>query len=124
MRPISSASEMNSAGETWPRVGWFQRSRASKPPIRFVLQIEDRLIVDFELAVTERVAQVQLQRAAHLQTRVHLGLEEPPGCAAVGFRQVERHIGILQQLVEAVPSPGAIEMPTLTLIVRRWPSIS
>ena len=34
MRPVSSAQAMNSPGMTRPRVGWFQRSSASKPVIR------------------------------------------------------------------------------------------
>ena len=32
-RPVLSAIGMKSAGETMPRSGWFQRSRASKPQI-------------------------------------------------------------------------------------------
>ncbi len=36
MRPSSSARGMNSAGETKPRVGCFQRKSASKPQIRSV----------------------------------------------------------------------------------------
>ncbi len=79
MRPISSASEMNSAGGDLAarRVVPAQQGLETADPV--LLQIEDRLIVDLELAVAaECVAQIKLQRAAHLQTHVHLGLEEPP----------------------------------------------
>jgi hypothetical protein len=31
MSPLSSATGMNSAGDTGPRSGWVQRSRASAP---------------------------------------------------------------------------------------------
>ena len=37
IRPISSASGMNSAGETMPRLGEFQRSSASQPVISSVI---------------------------------------------------------------------------------------
>ncbi len=34
MRPVSSATEMNSTGDTTPRVAWFQRISASKQVTR------------------------------------------------------------------------------------------
>ena len=34
MRPVSSATGMNCAGETMPWPGWFQRSKASVPMMR------------------------------------------------------------------------------------------
>ena len=34
MKPVSSASGMKRSGGTRPRVGWFQRTRASKPSNR------------------------------------------------------------------------------------------
>jgi len=36
MMPASSAKGMNSLGGTRPRVGWFQRIRASQPVTRLV----------------------------------------------------------------------------------------
>ena len=39
------------------------------------------------------------QRAARLQARVHAGLEEAEGAAAVGLGAIERHVGVLQELV-------------------------
>ena len=36
MSPVCSATRMNSAGGSSPRVGWFQRTNASKPVMRWV----------------------------------------------------------------------------------------
>ena len=100
--PISSASGMNSAGDTRPRSGWFQRSSASKPVMLVGPQVDERLVVQLELAVGERLAQVELERAARLQPRVHLGLEEAVDAAPVRLGAIERHVGVLQQLVGVV----------------------
>src|SRR6185436_2250782 len=40
------------------------------------LQIDDRLIVQPELAIDERAPQIELERAAALHGRIHLGLKE------------------------------------------------
>ncbi len=63
------------------------------------LQIKDRLVVNLELAVGDGLAQVELERAARLQTLVHLALEEAMGAAAVALGEVERHVGVLQEQV-------------------------
>ena len=63
------------------------------------LQVEDRLVVDLELAVGDGLAQVELERAARLQPLVHLALEEAVRAAAVALGEVERHVGVLQQQV-------------------------
>src|SRR6202008_3650785 len=63
------------------------------------LQQQDRLIMDLELAVGDRLAQVELEQAARLQPLVHLALEEAMGAAAVALGEVERHVGVLQQQV-------------------------
>ena len=73
IRPISSATGMNSAGDSRPRAGWFQRSRASTPTTLPARKVDDRLIVDLELAAVARVAQLVLELAARLRRRVHLG---------------------------------------------------
>ena len=63
-------------------------------------QIVDRLIIDLELVVLERVAQIELQQPARLQARVHFRFEEPPGAAPVRLGAVKRDIGAFEQLVE------------------------
>ena len=45
IRPVSSATGMNSTGETSPRSGCSQRTRASNPAIRPVVERDDRLVV-------------------------------------------------------------------------------
>ena len=64
-------------------------------------QIEERLVVDLEGAGGERVAQVELEVAPGLGADVHLRLEEAPGAAPLGLRPVERHVGVLEEVVGA-----------------------
>ena len=47
----------------------------------------------------ERIAQIEFQRAAHLQADVHFRLEEPPDRPAIRLGEVERDIGAFQQFV-------------------------
>ena len=63
------------------------------------LQVENRLVVDLELAVGDGLAEVELQRAPQLQPLVHLALEEAVRAAAVALGEVERHVGVLQQQI-------------------------
>ena len=62
-------------------------------------ELEEGLVVELELACRQRLAQVALQRAAHLHLRVHLVLEEAVGAAAVGLGAVECEIGVADELV-------------------------
>ena len=64
MRPVSSATEMNSTGGTLPRVGMLpsqQRLEAANPVL---LQIENWLEVEAELPALQCLAQVELELAA------------------------------------------------------------
>ena len=54
IRPLSSAKGMKSAGETLPRVGWFQRTSASTATVRAGVEVDDRLVVHRELAPFDR----------------------------------------------------------------------
>ena len=74
-----------------------QQRLAADDPV--VADVDQRLVVQLELAAHERLAQVDLQRAARLHARVHLRLEEAVGAAAVGLGAVQRHVGVLQQLI-------------------------
>ena len=56
--PVSSARRMNSVGSIGPRVGWFQRTSASTPTIRPVARVDDRLVVDLEVAPADAPAEV------------------------------------------------------------------
>ena len=99
IRPVSSATGMNSDGGIRPRSGCGQRSSASKPMISPVAEIDQRLVVDLELAV----------RRAPCAGRSRAGGAPAPGrpsparrsgsALAVGLGAVERHVGVLQQVV-------------------------
>ena len=77
-----------------------QRLAAADPA---VLEVKQRLIVQLEAAVDDGLAQLQLQTAPRLGARVHAGLEEPVGAAAVALRAIEREVGVAQQLIEVEP---------------------
>ena len=61
-----------------------------------------RLVVDLELLLGERLAQVVFQHAAGLQAGIHRGLEHAIGAAAVRLGAVERGVGVAQQRVGVV----------------------
>ena len=117
IRPVSSASGMNSAGEIMPRCGWRQRTSASQPVIALVCRLETGLVVDLEAAVDDRLAQIHFQAAAGADLGVHLGFEEAIGAAAGGLGRVHRQIRVLQDLVEI----GAVAAaPARCRCWRRW----
>ena len=85
------------------RVGWDQPARGMLPAGER-LESEDlavdlglRLIVQDELVVRDRRAQIVLQRVALAQAPVHVGVEEADHVAAVGLGAVERGIGVGEQ---------------------------
>ena len=94
--------------------GCGQRSSASQERSA-VCGCRRRLVVQVEGLIRERVAQVELQAAARLRPRFHLGLEEAPSPAAVRLRPVERHVGVLQQLIGIDCRRAASAMPMLAL---------
>ena len=61
--------------------------------------VADRLVIDLEFLAPQRGAQVEFQEPPRLRARVHPGLEEAVGAAAVLLGAVERKIGLLQQFV-------------------------
>ena len=63
------------------------------------MQSQQRLVVQFEFAVCERPPQRDFERAPRLHTCVHGRLEEAIAAAAVGLGAVQRHVGVLQELV-------------------------
>ena len=85
MSPHSSATGMNSAGETNPSSGCGQRTSASAPVISPVCEVDERLIMHLEVALGERRAQVRLHAPARLHACVHLGLEIAEVPATVPF---------------------------------------
>ena len=100
IRPVSSATGMNSAGEIMPRSGWRQRNSASQPETSPAAEIDQRLVMDLEAAVGQRLAQILLHGEARLGARVHGRLEEAVGAASVGLGAIHRKVGILDELVE------------------------
>ena len=84
---------MNSAGEHHAALGWFQRSSASMRDDLVVREIDQRLVGELELARRQRVAQVELERAARLDARIHVRLEEAEGAAPFRLGAIEREVG-------------------------------
>ncbi len=76
-----------------------QRLAAGDPP---ALQVDDRLVVEREFVVDDRLAEVEFDCAAGLHARVHLDLEEAIEAAAVRLGPVEREVGVLHQGIRLV----------------------
>ena len=64
--------------------------------------VADRLVVGLEFVALQRRAQIHLQQPPRLRARIHAGLEEAIGAAAVRLGAVQREVGVLQQLVRIV----------------------
>ena len=63
------------------------------------LEVDERLVVELELAVGQRLAQVELQLAARLHVGVHVRLEEAVDAAPLALGAVQGEVGVLEQLV-------------------------
>ena len=99
IRPVSSASGIKSTGEIIPRCGMSpsdQRFDAGHLP---GLDVDDGMIVQLELFVRQRVAQLDLVGAACARLHAHSILEKSVGVAALGLRLIEREIGVFHQLI-------------------------
>ena len=97
-------------GQTDEAIGWHQSHRrmpptqqrltAGDPP---ATDIDLRLIEQFQLPARQRLAQLQFHRAARLNCRVHLGLEETEHAASVLLGPIQREIGALEHQVGIQP---------------------
>ena len=106
IRPVSSATGMNSAGETMPRSGWCQRNSASKP--------HDLVALAGRPAAGSR-ARTRRWRAPcadRVPARAAPACARPSParrsdrCRALRLGAVEREVGVLQQLVRLVAVVG------------------
>ena len=61
--------------------------------------VDERLVVQLELAARDGVAQIGFQRVARLELGRHRFIEDGEAVAARRFRAVERKVGLLQQLL-------------------------
>ena len=103
IRPISSATGINSTGDTMPRSGWCQRSSASQQRTSPCVQIQHRLVIQLELAVLEARWRSAISSARRSFIRASMcRFEEPVNAAAVRLGAVERHVGVLEKLVGIV----------------------
>ena len=64
--PVSSASGMNSAGRHDAALGMVPAQQRLEAADLVALEVDDRLVVELELAVRQRLAQIELQLAARL----------------------------------------------------------
>ncbi len=62
-------------------------------------EIHHRLVIEFELAGGQRLAQVLLQDAPGLHLQVHRGFEKAERAAAIAFGPVQRKVRVAQQSV-------------------------
>ena len=62
-------------------------------------QVIDRLIIQAELIVRQRLAQIEFEPAAALQSRIHFRFEETPCSAPIRLGTVKCDVGILEKFV-------------------------
>ena len=97
IRPVSSATGMNSTGDTSPRVGMAPAQQRLERADAVLLEVEQRLVEKFELAALDREAQVGFELAANLRALVEAFLEEGEGAASRLLGAVQSEVGIAQQ---------------------------
>ena len=65
------------------------------------LDVDDRMVMQLELIVRQRIAQIVLIGAAPAGLNAHRIVEKAVGVAALGLGSVQREVGILHQLVDS-----------------------
>src|SRR6201999_325663 len=70
------------------------------------VETNQRLIVQFELAIRESFAQIEFEYAPRLDAAIHFRLEEMRAAAAFGLGAIKRNVGIAQKRVGAVAVAG------------------
>ncbi len=100
IRPVSSATGMNSAGGTTPNSSLVQRSSASMPETPPRAHVELRLIMQSEFAALQRAAQLRLQGKAMQRRVVHRGIEEREHAGALALGEIHGEVRIAQQGID------------------------
>ena len=85
-----------------PRVGWNQRSRASKPITLQAIQRDDRLIVGGELRAAQRGPQVGLQFEPLQSGLVHEASKHGIRTGAIALGAIHRQVGVAQHLIRVL----------------------
>ena len=111
---LSSAIGMNSPGSSRPRVGVLPADERLDPDQPLAAELEDRLVVQDQLVVSQRSRQRLLELHPLDHRRVHLRLVDLLLALALGLRSVEREVGVAQQVVglavaDRDPDAGADE---------------
>ena len=97
-----------------------QRLEAGEP---LLAEIDDRLIEQFEVALGERAAQRQIERAARLGDRVHVRMKQPVLSAPGRLGAIHRKIGRASSAWSGRPARrSASAMPMLAPTNTWWPS--
>ena len=90
---------MNWSGPMSPRSGCRQRTSASRPGDRAVVEADDRLVVQLELVGGDRALEVGAQLEALEHALVHRRLEQPVAALALALGDVHRGVRVADQLV-------------------------
>ena len=99
IRPLSSATGMNSPGSSWPRFGWFQRTSASSAGDLAAGEGDHRLVVEGQLVALDPLAQLALDLEPAQGPGPHLGVEDLAAGAALFLGPVHRRVGVADQHV-------------------------
>ena len=114
--PLDSAASMNSAGDSSTPSSSCTRSSASAPTARSVCDVDDRLEVDLDPVVVERVAQLMLHVLAPGRvSAASSGVEHLGAVAAVLLGPAHGQLGVVHQGLGSVTVHGRPRCPTLRL---------
>ena len=102
IRPISSAIEMNSAGDRRPSLGMIPARQRLEAGDRAVLQPHDRLVQHLDLLALDGAAQFRFHGQPVGLARAHRRLEHLDAVAADALGVIHRQLGVLEHLLGAV----------------------
>ena len=100
--PLSSASGMNVVGEDDAPLGMAPAQQRLDPDRALGAQVERRLVDEEQLLALERLDEVHLEPEAVLRRRLHAGFEHHAAVLAGGLGDVQRDVGIGQELLGAL----------------------
>ena len=122
IRPVDSATGMNRSGGTRPRVGECQRSERLDADDGVRVEVDQRLVVDAELAALEAEPKLVLEAEQLAELARHPVLVELVAAAAGLLRRVHGDVRVADQVVARAGGRAWETMPMLAPSVSWWPA--
>ena len=122
IKPVSSAIGINTSGRIIPLFGVIPAEKCLAAANFFTVQINQRLVIEFELPLTSALRRSISKEATRHHALIHFGLEETVGTAPARLGAVKRHIGAFSPVGQRwYRRPGESATPMLASTITLWP---